>query len=212
MELQKENKYYVYAISDPVNRIPFYIGKGCGNRAYTHLKMTEGNIQKNKLISIIYSLGLIPKINFIAENLDEKTAYEIEYSIIKNCKNYGIHLTNKIGLIKPPCRKGCKISEETKQKISSSLKNRKKLPLSEETKQKISIANKGKNGPNKKIIENLELLKDLYVKQNYTKKQIMNFFDIGPFSLNRILFENGIKKTKENFSSYGKRVSKKLLA
>lgn len=41
MVFQKENKYYVYALSDPVNIMPFYIGKGCGKRAYTHLNCKE---------------------------------------------------------------------------------------------------------------------------------------------------------------------------
>lgn len=204
MEFQKENKFYVYALGDPVNKVPFYIGKGCGKRAYEHLKCRENNVEKNKIIKTLYSLGLEPKIHFIAENLDEKTAYDMEYYIIKISKHYGINLTNKIGLKMPPSRKGCKLREETKLKISMSTKGKSKGPLKEETKLKISKANKGKEGPNKKHIDNLELLKKLYVEYNYTKNQIREFFNIGPFSLNRILRENNIKKTKENFADYNK--------
>jgi hypothetical protein len=204
MAFQKENKFYVYALGDPVNKVPFYIGKGCGKRAYKHLKCKEGNKEKNRIIQMLYSLGLEPKIHFIAENLDEKTAYDIEYCIIKNSVNYGIKLTNKVGLLMPPSRKNCKMSEESKLKISISTKGIKKSPLKEETKLKISKANKGKIGQNKKNIDNLELLKKLYVEYNYTKEQIRNFFNIGSFSLNRILKENDIKKTKENFADYNR--------
>lgn len=205
MELQKENKYYVYALIDPINRTPFYIGKGCGNRAYSHLKMNQGNVEKNKLINSIYNLGLEPKVEFIVENLDEKTAYDIEYIIIKNSKYYGINLTNKVGIFNPPSRKNSKMPESVKNKISAALKHIKKHPLSESTKKKISESNKGKVGPNKKIIQNVNLLRDLYVNKNHTKEELMKYFNVGLFSLNRILSENQIKKTKENFSDYGKK-------
>jgi hypothetical protein len=41
-------------------------------------------------------------------------------------------------------RKGCKVSQETKNKISEYQKNRKRKPLSQETKDKISAGNKNK--------------------------------------------------------------------
>ena len=50
MELVKENKYYVYALIDPINRLPFYIGKGCGNRAWSHLKNEKTNVGKVRTI------------------------------------------------------------------------------------------------------------------------------------------------------------------
>lgn len=37
-QVKSENRFYVYALIDPINRIPFYIGKGAGSRAYDHLK------------------------------------------------------------------------------------------------------------------------------------------------------------------------------
>jgi hypothetical protein len=28
----------LYCLIDPINNLPFYVGKGCGNRAFSHLK------------------------------------------------------------------------------------------------------------------------------------------------------------------------------
>jgi len=42
-----ESKYFVYALVDPFNNYPFYIGKGCGDRPYKHLDGRDnGNIAK----------------------------------------------------------------------------------------------------------------------------------------------------------------------
>lgn len=204
----EENKYYVYSLIDPINNIPFYIGKCCGNRAYSHLKnIKEGNINKNKMIENIRLLGFEPRVEFISENLFEDVAYDIEYCIIKTAKYYGISLTNKVGLLKPPSRKNSIVSDETRRKISIGLKGKQRNPMSEETKQKLSIINKGKEGPNKVFIDNIEELKTLYVIQNKTKKDLCNYYTIGIGSLNRILSENNIMKTKECFSDYSKRKS-----
>ena len=45
-------------------------------------------------------------------------------------------------------RKGIKLSDETKAKMSAAQKGRKRGPLSEETKQKLSMANLGSRNPN----------------------------------------------------------------
>ena len=202
----EENKYYVYALIDPVNKIPFYIGKGCGDRMYHHLKNDKTNIKKVHIIEVIRSLGLEPIPKKIAENLDEKSAYQMEYEIIKSCKRlYNIDLVNRVGIIKPPSRKGCKVSEETKQKIRLAQVGRKGLyKMSDEQKLHLSKLLKGKEGPNKKYVDVI-LLKSLYVDQNHTKDEICSEFNIGLGSLNRILHENSIFKTKDCFASFGRR-------
>jgi len=47
-EIAQSLKYYVYAYFDPRNHQPFYVGKGKGNRVFTHLKDTSETPQKHK--------------------------------------------------------------------------------------------------------------------------------------------------------------------
>ena len=42
-EIIKKMKYYVYLLSDPKTGEIFYIGKGQGNRVFSHLKDTSDN-------------------------------------------------------------------------------------------------------------------------------------------------------------------------
>ena len=101
--------WYVYALQDPRDKKIFYIGKGKGNRVFTHA-----------LTAIVDSEGeLSPKLNQIrqihAENLSvntfiirhgitsEKIAYEIEASLIdvlflmdKEADNKFFQLTNEV--------------------------------------------------------------------------------------------------------------------
>jgi hypothetical protein len=129
------NKYYVYSLLDPrKNNQPFYIGKGSGKRAQTHLFETEentDNIRKFLKIKKIRASGLEPVIEYIASNLEEDKAYDLEAKLIRQYGRAKIDvggiLTNICIDNRPPNMKGVpgqSPNEQTRQKISISLKNK----------------------------------------------------------------------------------------
>jgi len=140
--MNSENKYYVYALVDPINQLPFYIGKGCGNRAYLHVEGKDtGNKKKVRYIQNIRALGFEPEVHFIKKDMCEQDAYDFESYCIKDGKSY-LPLTNVTGIKQPPSRKGSKWSKESIAKRSATVRQKRingyKKVISEEQKQKIS--------------------------------------------------------------------------
>ncbi len=140
-------KYYVYMLIDPVTNLPFYVGKGCGNRWMSHYNETlEKTTNKRKFYKIrkLTKLGHKPKVVFVSEGLSEIDAYKIERSYIgyfgrmKYDEN-GI-LTN-ICLDANPPGMASSDPEGHKRKISRATKGK---PKTKEHRKKISDANKGK--------------------------------------------------------------------
>ncbi len=82
-------KYYVYLLIDPVTDEPFYVGKGIGNRVFNHvedsLKSSE-NTDKFDVIRRIHSQGHKVKHLIVRHGLNEKTAFEIESTLIDTFK------------------------------------------------------------------------------------------------------------------------------
>lgn len=195
--------YYIYALFDPINKTPFYIGKGKGDRAYLHLEGKDTvNKKKCEMIDKIRKLGVEPEVHFITENIDDESlAYSLEYYMIKNAKKYGIDLTNRIGIdLRPPCRKGCRMSAESKNQISNSLRGRKKLPLSEET--KIKISNKLKNIEVKRALKiDEDTLRQLYLEKKMTKKEIAKLYNVSLYPINRLMKKYSIHKS-QRFNLY----------
>ena len=77
-----ELKYYVYIYSHPITKEVFYVGKGKGNRVFSHL-MDEKDSKKVNFIKELKNLKLEPKIEILIHGLeDEKTALRVESSII----------------------------------------------------------------------------------------------------------------------------------
>lgn len=148
-------KYYVYSLINPVTQLPFYIGKGCGQRWAEHLKETAQDItnpHKFHTIQHIRKQGYEPTVEFLYYTDDEQHAYDVEVEYIKLFGRKGLDekgiLTNICVESIPPSKLGVKEKEATRKKKSDSAKKRFKAnprgPLSEETKEKLSLANRGK--------------------------------------------------------------------
>jgi hypothetical protein len=149
--------YYVYALIDPIDNQPFYIGKGkkSNNRHKDHL--TERRGKENKLrwkkICNLRKLNLEPIIQILIDNIEDETdAYNKETQLIKQ---YG-KLIDKTGILtniiddgRPPSWKGRVKTAEHRRKLSEAHLGKK---LSKETIQKI-LDSKIKNGTLKSGME-----------------------------------------------------------
>ena len=84
----QDNIFYVYIYRNPLKgNEPFYVGKGKGRRAYSHLLDAKNpdTPQSHKINTIrkILASGLSPEIMFVDENLSESDAFELEVFLIK---------------------------------------------------------------------------------------------------------------------------------
>ena len=106
--------YYIYVYIEPQTNIPFYIGKGKNDRAYSHLKESFSNTENKKKYAYIKGLqnkNLDPLIKFIYFNIsEEELAYDLERKLIKfwgrRDLDLGGTLTNICIDNKPPNNKG----------------------------------------------------------------------------------------------------------
>lgn len=214
-----EAKYFVYALVDPVNKYPFYVGKGCGDRPYKHLDGTDVcNKRKVDYINNLRNLGCEPTVEIIKDNMFEKDAYDFETNIIRFMREnkYFPFITNKTGVKQPPSRKGVKwtpeaiakrsatlkkniqagktvkvVTDEQKSKIAKKLTGRK---LTEEHKRNIAKVQTEKRFE----IQDVELLREEYLVQNFSRKSLAKKYGCSEVVLKRILSENNIRKWKRN--------------
>lgn len=113
MQEKEMTTYYVYALIDPRNNQPFYIGKGSNTRAQTHLYNMSGvrNQFKENKIAAIRSEGLEPIIEYLVQDIaDEDLAYKLETQFIRHYGRKGYEangiLTNICIDSRPPAHKG----------------------------------------------------------------------------------------------------------
>lgn len=146
------SRYFVYALIDPRNHEPFYIGKGSGTRPSDHMnesKQSTLNPRKYSKIQKIRSSGLEPLVEIISSNLSEGDAYDQEELLIKKYGRAGIDpngiLTNLVLGARPPNRNGKPHSEETKAKMRMAALGKKKSP---EHCQSIGDSKRGSKHPN----------------------------------------------------------------
>lgn len=77
-----ELKNYVYMYSHPITGEVFYVGKGKGNRVFSHLK-DQSETAKTKYLKRLKEEKLEPKIEILIHGLDkEETALRVEAAII----------------------------------------------------------------------------------------------------------------------------------
>ena len=121
--------FYVYIYYHPETDLPFYVGKGTGNRLYVHLQESYQTTENKKKYAVIENLrrkGLEPRIEKIAEFEEEKAAYDLEAMLIAK---YGRHDIDEGGILtnictdnRPPDTTGRVMSEEQKQYLSRTRK------------------------------------------------------------------------------------------
>lgn len=78
-------KYYVYLLIDPINDEVFYVGKGTGNRIFSHLNSALSNPESSDRLDKIRKIqqnGIEVKHIVLRHGLAEKEAFEVEAAII----------------------------------------------------------------------------------------------------------------------------------
>lgn len=91
--MKAKNNHYVYVYFYPDTHVPFYVGKGQGNRALAQLGIKEKECETQKIIDDIRQKGHKPIIEIIQWGLSKDAALAAEAALIQFV---GLaHLTNK---------------------------------------------------------------------------------------------------------------------
>jgi len=152
--------YYIYHYIDPRTNLPFYVGKGTGERLYDHLYETEDNNEnrhKFYKIQFLKNNGLEPIIVKVIENITDKDlAYKLETEEIIKYGRIGFEeggiLTNICLGSHPPSPRGKVKSAIHRQRLSEShmgkiVKESTRQKNSEVTKERIAKGTFGHNIP-----------------------------------------------------------------
>ena len=138
--------FYVYEHRKADSGVPFYVGKGCKQRAYCFADRTAfwKNTRRRHGVTV----------HMLATGLNEELAFVVEAERIDQLRRIGLRLCNFSDGGEGTT--GYQHTDDTRRKMSAKRKGvakplsfvlamtgRKKGPLSEETKAKISAAKKG---------------------------------------------------------------------
>jgi uncharacterized protein len=80
-EVTEQLGHYVYIYIDPDTGVPFYVGKGVGNRAFYHLGDTAES-EKVARVKALHDQGKVPRIELLRYGLTEHEAALVEASVI----------------------------------------------------------------------------------------------------------------------------------
>ena len=75
--IHKEILNYIYAIYDPREALPFYVGRGVGDRVFSHLKDSHNKEVDSKIL-MLRNQGLEPVIKILIHGLNTKQARAAE--------------------------------------------------------------------------------------------------------------------------------------
>lgn len=204
-----DNKFYVYALVCPINKVPFYVGKGCGARAFAHLNgKDKNNNKKLQYIQNLRNLGFEPEVHFAFTNLSENEAYNYETNFIKFMANHFLYFTNKVGVAKNAyCNSNIKyrnLSLDKKKKSS-----RIYYPLNKTIKKKISASLHGRklSDTHRKAISDYLTGRGLYIskedlielRKTLTIQQIAEKFNVSIQPIKRLIRTHKLFKNKSNF-------------
>lgn len=127
---------YVYTLIDPRNNLPFYVGKGIGERCNAHLLEAKYYVKRKSLklskIRKLMRLGMEPIVVKVEENVSDKQALDLECLLIAEMRDLGFKLTNMTD--GGDGAKGYKHTEEHKQMMREKFKGR---IITEEHRQKM---------------------------------------------------------------------------
>jgi hypothetical protein len=117
---------YVYTLMDPRNNLPFYVGKGSGERCNAHVVEAKYYVKRkspklNKIRKLM-RLGMEPIVIKLEENVSDKQALDLECLLIAEMRDLGFALTNMTD--GGDGAQGYKHTEEHKQRMSELQKGR----------------------------------------------------------------------------------------